>query len=198
MNATHIRHFACILMLSWPLAALAAEATKPAEGPVRATYVLSANDLVLVKVYRHDDLESKLRIASDGTTTFPLLGTITLGGKTIEEATTQIRDLLGQDYLVNPQVTVTVLEYAKRRFTVLGQVQKPGAYEIPTEESVDLLKAIAMAGGFTRLANSTKITVTRQVGEKRASFVLDAKDMTRDVEFLVRPEDTITIPQRIL
>ena len=162
------------------------------------TYVLSPNDLVLVKVYRHDDLESKLRLASDGTTTFPLLGTVELGGKTLEEATVYFRDLLGKDYLVNPQVTVTILEYAKRRFTVLGQVQKPGAYEIPSEESVNLLEAIAIAGGFTRLANSAKITVTRTVGDKKASFVLDAKDMATDTEFVVRPDDTITIPQRIL
>ena len=63
---------------------------------------------------------------------------------------------------------------------------------------MNLLEAIAIAGGFTRLANSGKIVVTRQVGEKRASFVLDAKDMAKDLEFMVKPQDTITVPQRIL
>jgi protein involved in polysaccharide export with SLBB domain len=99
------------------------------------TYVLSPNDLVLIKVYRHDDLESRLRIAKDGSSIFPLLGTVQLGGKTVEQATASVRELLAKDYLVNPQVTITVLEYAKRRFTVLGQVLKPGSYEIPSEES---------------------------------------------------------------
>ena len=199
MNATHPWQLISILLLSCFLRLNAAElAPVAAASAGRQTYVLSPNDLVLIKVYRHDDLESKLRLSSDGTTTFPLLGTVTLGGRTLEEASTYIRDLLGKDYLVNPQVTITVLDYAKRRFSVLGQVQKPGAYEIPSEESVNLLEAIAMAGGFTRLANTTKITVTRQVGEKRASFVLDAKQVVKDAEFIVRPEDTITIPQRVL
>lgn len=164
-------------------------------------YVLAPNDLVLVKVYRQEDLESRLRISANGTTTFPLLGTINLGGKTLDEATTQIRDLLDKDYLVKPQVTLTILEYAKRRFTVLGQVQKPGTFEIPSEESVDVLEAIAMAGGFTRLANTAKIIITRTIGGKKSTFVLDAKTITADgstSQVTIMPEDTITVAQRIL
>ena len=199
MSATHIRPIAFTLLLCCSLATRAADSLpKTATAGGAATYALTPNDLILIKVYRHDDLESKLRIESDGTSTFPLLGTIKLGGKTVEEAMVYIRDLLGRDYLVNPQVTITVLEYAKRRFSVLGQVQKPGAYEIPSEESVNLLEAIAMAGGFTRLANTTKITITRHVGDKKANFVLDAKEVAKDVEFIVQPDDTIMIPQRIL
>src|SRR6266478_6439558 len=141
----------------------------PLSLPPAKAYVIAPNDLVLVKVYRQEDLESRLRISANGTTTFPLLGTINLGGKTVEEATAQIRDLLAKDYLVNPQVTVTILEYAKRRFTVLGQVQRPGTYEIPSEESVDLPEGIAMAGGFTRLANTAKIVITRTAGGKKST-----------------------------
>src|SRR5688572_32950747 len=111
MNATHLWQLASILLF-YPVLHGSAGETLPAAGaaPVRQTYALSPNDLVLIKVYRHDDLESKLRIASDGTTSFPLLGTLQLGGKTLEEATVYIRELLGKDYLVNPQVTVTILE----------------------------------------------------------------------------------------
>ena len=60
-------------------------------------YVLGPNDLVLVKVYRQEDLETRVRISADGTTTFPLLGTIKLGGKTLEEATGHIRSLLQKE-----------------------------------------------------------------------------------------------------
>jgi polysaccharide export outer membrane protein len=161
------------------------------------TYVLSPNDLVLIKVYRHDDLESRLRIAKDGTSIFPLLGTVQLGGKTVEQATASVRELLAKDYLVNPQVTITVLEYAKRRFTVLGQVLKPGSYEIPSEESVNLLEAVAIAGGFTRLSNTSKITVARMVGDKRTVFTLDVTTANKDSEFQIQPDDTINVPQRI-
>src|SRR6185436_12138884 len=146
MSATHIRPIVFIALLCCSLTARAADSLpKPATAGGTTTYALTPNDLILIKVYRNDDLESKLRIESDGTSTFPLLGTIKLGGKTVEEAMVYIRHPLGKYYLVNPQVTITVLEYAKRRFSVLGQVQKPGAYEIPSEESVNLLEAIAMA-----------------------------------------------------
>jgi len=170
----------------------------PASAP--QTYILSPSDVVQVKVYQEDDLESRLRIARDGTTSFPLIGVIKLGGKTVEQASNLIRDELAKDFLVNPQVTLTVIEYAKRRFTVLGQVQRPGAYEIPNEESVTLLQAIAMAGGYTRLANKANITVTRSVNGKKATFSLDVNHATNDLKtepFAILPEDTITVPERL-
>jgi len=160
-------------------------------------YVLSANDVVLVKVYRQPDLESRLRISKDGTATFPLLGTVQLGGKTLDEAAGHIRQLLADGFLVNPQVAVTVAEYAKRRFTVLGQVARPGSYEIPSEESVNLLTAIAMSGGFTRLASTSKISVTRTLGEKKTIITLDSRDTAKESKFFIQQDDIITVPQRI-
>ena len=153
-----------------------------------------------VKVYQEDDLESKLRISRDGTTTFPLIGVINLGGKTVEQAAALIRDELAKDYLVNPQVTVTILEYAKRRFTVLGQVQKPGSYEIPNEESVSLLEAIAIAGGYTRLANRANVIVTRSVAGRKTALSLDVNHATNDPNtpaFVIHPDDIITVSERI-
>jgi polysaccharide export outer membrane protein len=163
------------------------------------TYRLTANDLVRVRVYMEDDLTTEMRLGKDGTTTFPLLGVVNLAGKTVEEAAASMRDALGKDYLVNPQITLTVIEYAKRRFTVLGQVQKPGSYELPGEESVTLLQAIAMAGGFTRLAVQSKVTVTRIVGGKR-TMVVDVKSNANDPatkQFDIQPDDTIIVAERV-
>ena len=164
------------------------------------TYVLCPSDLVQVKVYQEDDLESKLRISRDGTTSFPLIGVINLGGKTVAQAAALLREELGKDYLVNPQVTVTVLEYAKRRFTVLGQVQRPGSYEIPNEESVVFLQAIAMAGGYTRLANRANVTVTRTIDGRKTALTLDMNRATNDQktpQFIIQPDDIITVSERI-
>jgi len=205
MIAKYSAPFLIVLMMCSVAQGFAAESpdtnSPPPALPSTKAYVIAPNDLVLVKVYRQDDLESRLRISANGTTSFPLLGTINLGGRTVEEATGYLRDLLAKDYLVNPQVTITVLEYAKRRFTVLGQVQKPGTFEIPSEESVGFLEAIAMAGGFTRLANTGKIVVTRMVNGKKSTFTLDARAITADgntAEVTIMPEDTITVPQRLL
>ncbi len=160
-------------------------------------YVLSHNDLIHVKVYQEDDLESKLRVGKDGYVTFPLLGPIKVGGRTVEEATEYIRSLLAKDYLVNPQVVVTIEEYAKRRFTVLGQVARPGTYDFPDEGTTDLLSAISTAGGFTRIANQ-KVVVTRQSGDRQQVIDVDTKRLRTDKAakpFLLQPGDTITVKE---
>jgi polysaccharide export outer membrane protein len=164
------------------------------------TYLLSPNDLVNLKVYQEDDLETKFRIAKDGTANLPLIGQVAIGGKTVDQASKLIHDLFDKDYLVNPQVTMTVIEYAKRRFTVLGQVQKAGSFEIPNEEEVTLLQAVAMAGGFTRLANPGKITITRTLGGTKKTFVVDGKAAAKDAKtrpIIIQPDDTITVAERL-
>lgn len=170
-----------------------------AAAPETRTYRLSPNDIVKIKVFQEDDLTTEMRLAKDGSGTFPLLGAINLGGKTVDEAAASIRELLGKDYLVNPQVTLTVVEYSKRRFTVLGQVQKPGSYDIPSEESVTILQAIAMAGGFTRLAVKSKVTITRTDGGKK-TFAVDVKSAANDPDtkpFEILPDDTIIVTERL-
>lgn len=164
------------------------------------TYVLSPNDMVELKVYQEDDLATKFRIAKDGTANLPLIGVVTLGGKTVEQGTRLVRDLFDKDYLVNPQITLTVVEYAKRRFTVLGQVQKPGSFEMPNEEDVTLLQAIAMAGGYTRLANPSKITVARTGDGHKTTIAVDGRSLAKDENtksFLIQPDDTITVAERL-
>lgn len=181
---------------------LLATETKPADSAtpvVGSAYRLSPNDVLRVKVFQEDDLTTEIRLGKDGSATFPLLGVINLGGKTVDEAAASIRYLLGKDYLVNPQVTLTVTEYSKRRFTVLGQVQKPGSYDIPSEETVTMLQAIAMAGGFTRLAVQGKVTVTRTLGGKR-SLTVDVKSAANDPTmqpFEILPDDTIFVAERV-
>ena len=72
-------------------------------------------------------------------------------------------ELYARDYLVNPKVNVTLVGYAKRRFTMLGQVNRPGSFEMPegSPGGIDLLEAVAMAGGYTRIAAPERITVRR-------------------------------------
>jgi len=201
MHFSQVVFLSAGLLAAGPLGALAGDHTAAAPPLAEPqTYVLSPNDVVQVKVYQEDDLETKMRIGKDGTTSFPLIGVINLGGKTVAQAADLIRARLADGYLVNPQVTVSVVEYAKRRFTVLGQVQKPGTYEIPNEESMTFLQAVAMAGGYTRLANRGSVTVTRMVGGKKTNFNLDLKSATSDLitqPFEILPDDTITVAERI-
>jgi len=201
MHFSQVVFLSAGLLAAGPLGALAGDRTAAAPPLAEPqTYVLSPNDVVQLRVYQEDDLETKMRIGKDGTTSFPLIGVINLGGKTVAQAADLIRARLADGYLVNPQITVSVIEYAKRRFTVLGQVQKPGTYEIPNEESMTFLQAVAMAGGYTRLANRGSVTVTRMVGGKKTNFNLDLKSATSDLNtqpFEILPDDTITVAERI-
>jgi polysaccharide export outer membrane protein len=162
-------------------------------------YILRPGDVVQVKVYQEEDLTSVSRIGKEGTITVPLLGSVKVISNSLAEATVVIHDLLAKDYLVNPQVSLNVTEFAKRRFTVLGQVQKPGTYDMPTDESVSLLQAIATAGGYTRIGNPRRITVQRTVDKANTLLKLDAEAMANDKQqqpFTVLPDDVIIVGEK--
>jgi protein involved in polysaccharide export with SLBB domain len=161
-------------------------------------YRLSANDLVEIRVFQEPDLDSRVRIGGDGSVTLPLVGTVALGGKTVNEASDFLRRKYGERFLVNPQLTVTVTDFSKKRFTVLGQVQSPGSYSMPDNEDVTLLQAIGMAGGYTRIAEPSNITVKRVENGAESLMKLNAKRMARggaSAAFKIHPGDVINVPE---
>lgn len=176
-------------------AASIAPPTNSVSAPVG--YVLSPNDQVAVEVFGEDDLRTNGRVNSEGNLSLPLLGAVKLSGLSLTQAAAKLTDLYGRDYLVNPKVNVSLLGYAKRRFTLLGQVNRPGSYEMPdnSPEGVDLLEAIAMAGGYTRIAAPERISI------KRGNQVMrvDAKRLTKREggNFVVRPGDTVTVGESL-
>jgi len=166
-----------------------------------AGYILSANDQVSVEVFGEDDLRTNGRLNPEGNLSVPLLGSIHLAGLTLTQAASKLTDLYGRDYLVNPRVNVMLLSYAKRRFSILGQVNRPGSYEMPESSpgGIDLLEAIALAGGYTRIAAPERITVRRHNGNGDQVFKVNAKRFTKGSGggFLVEPGDTITVGESI-
>lgn len=159
-------------------------------------YVLRVGDVVQVKVYQEEDMTSTSRIGSDGTISMPLLGSVKVVSNTVDAASAIVRELLAKDYLVNPQVSLNVTEFAKRRFTVLGQVQRPGTFDMPTDEPISLLQAIAMAGGYTRIGNPSRITVQRMVNKVNTPIKQDADKMMKDRKyklFMIEQDDVIFV-----
>jgi len=164
-------------------------------------YILSPNDYVSVEVFGEEDLRTSGRLNPEGNLSVPLLGSIHLGGLTLTQAASKITELYGRDYLVNPKVNVMLLSYAKRRFSILGQVSRPGSYEMPESSpgGIDLLEAIALAGGYTRIAAPERITVRRRNASGDQIFKVNAKRFTKGNGggFLVQPGDTITVGESI-
>ena len=163
-----------------------------------SNYVLQPSDAVQITVYREPDLTTAARLSGDGSITFPLIGRVVIGGMTVQQAQDTILKRLAADYLVNPQVSIIVVEYTKQYFTVLGQVQHPGAYPLPGDGDIPLLQAIGIAGGFTRLASTGHIVVKRKdkSGQEK-SFKVDAKKLANDSGkgCPIQAGDTISVPE---
>jgi len=163
-------------------------------------YVLQPNDYVQITVYQEDDLTTTTRVSPQGNIVLPLIGSIKVGGTTVADACAEIRAKLMAGYIRDPKITMTMIEFAKRRFSVLGQVQRPGSYEIPQQETVTLLDAIASAGGYTNIADPGKVTVRRKSNGKEEVYTLNAKEMARDsthAAFTIEPGDIITVAETI-
>jgi protein involved in polysaccharide export with SLBB domain len=166
-----------------------------------AGYILSPNDQVAVEVLGEDDLRANGRLNPEGNLSVPLLGSVHLAGLSLPQAASKLTELYGRDYLVHPRVNVSLLSYAKRRFSILGQVGHPGSIEMPegSPEGIDLLEAIALAGGYTRIAAPERITVRRRNANGDQIFKVNAKRFTKGSGggFLVVPGDTITVGESI-
>jgi len=178
----------------------AAQGDRSGSLPATSTnYVLQPSDVVQITVYREPDLTTVARLSGDGSITLPLIGRVTISGMTVQQAQDHILKRYGADYLVNPQVTLTVAEYTKQYFTVLGQVQRPGAYALPGEGSIPILQAIGMAGGFTRLASTGRIVVKRkEANGQETTIKVDAKKLaTKDSDkgVLIQAGDTVSVPE---
>ena len=163
-----------------------------------ANYKLSANDLLDFRVFQEPELDGVIRVSGDGTAIFPLIGPVAVVGKTVTQATEDIKARYRDGFLVYPQVSLTVRTYAQKLFTVLGQVQKPGSYDMKGSDEITLLQAIGMAGGYTKIANPGRVTVKRQQEGGERIIKLDAKRMARgddSASFYIKPGDVITVAE---
>jgi polysaccharide biosynthesis/export protein len=118
--------------------------------PDRSDYLLGPGDLIEVKVFESDKLNTIVRVSSRGYVSLPLLGEISLKGKTAYEAETLIEKKYKDTYIKNPNISVFVKEHYSQRVTVVGEVNKPGTYDYPSRQR--LVDALAIAGGLNEKA----------------------------------------------
>lgn len=178
-----------------------AGAVLSAEG-VSDNYKLQPMDLIRFQVFQEPDMDREVRVSRSHTITLPLIGTVDLKGKSMREAEQIVTGLYRRDYLVNPQVNMTIVEYAPRLVNVLGAVNSPGSVPIPPEGTLTVLEAITRSGGFARIANRTKIVVTRTEADGSSqNYQLDGDQLVRgaiDSRWQLQPGDVIFIPESIL
>ena len=160
-------------------------------------YVLVVGDVVELNVFREPDLTTQATIARDGSVQLPLIREVQLAGLSIRDAREMLRQLYDKKFLVDPQVFLNVVKYAQRKFTIMGQVARPGSYELQGGERMDLLEAIGLDGGFTRIANRGRVIIQRREGEGVTAIKANAKRMAdgKEAPIEVQPGDVITVSE---
>lgn len=135
-------------------------------------YRIGPGDKINVRVFQVPDLSiDGLVIDTSGNVQLPLIGAVRGAGRTPSEMSADIAERLSAQYLMNPQVTVTVTEAASQKITIDGAVTRPGVYEM--RGSTSLLQAVAMAEGPTRVADLSKVAVFRTLDGQRSVALFD-------------------------
>jgi polysaccharide export outer membrane protein len=146
---------------------------------------LAPGDKVRVIVYGEDKISGEYQIDSSGSLSLPLAGTVQAAGLTKPELEQELTKHLKSQYLRNPKVTVDVVSF--RPFYVLGEVAKPGEYQF--RSGLNVLSAIAIAGGATYRANNSKVLIQR-------SGATEVTEYPQSPTVLVMPGDVVRVPER--
>jgi polysaccharide export outer membrane protein len=173
---------------SLPLTAQDGDSADGSTPAVSGNYVLRPSDRLAFTVFQEPDMAQEVQIQADGSISLPLIGKIKVGGMTLSDARDAIYELYNRDYLVNPQISLRVIEFSPRWVKVLGQVNDPGNIPIPPDRDMTLLEAIGGAKGFTRIANM------RTVKLKRTNEDGETITLTIDAEEILNDEDVRDIP----
>lgn len=193
--------WAFALIVAFAPAAAHAQAAPAATPPSATTdYMLRPSDILQIKVFQEEDLTREVSVSQEYTVSLPLIGTVDLRKKSVRQAEELIRQLYDRDYLVNPQVTVIVLKYAERAVNVIGMVNAPQAVPFPPERGLTLLEAVARAGGFNRLADRAKVSITR-TDDKGVSttFTVNAEkllDSRSSNLWSLQVDDVVYVPEK--
>lgn len=160
-------------------------------------FVIGPGDELDIQVYRHDDLRQRLRVHPDGRISFPLIGPVEASGVSIFDLQEEITRRLTQ-YIVNPQVSVSIIAIRSQKIFVLGEVKTPGVFSLDRPMSV--VEALSAAGGFTPDAQQGNVLLIR--GGNRA-IPLDVRaalksGAVKDVNLSLESNDVIYVPSMLI
>lgn len=168
-------------------------ATKPHDD----SFVIGDDDVLSINVWKEPDVSrASIPVRSDGRISLPLAGEIQAAGMTPLGLEREIAGKL-QSYISEPEVTVMVTQINSRKFNVLGQVTKPGSYSLTN--SLTVLDAIALCGGFRDFAKKKAIYVLRQNSDgTQARIPFNYKEVLKGEKpaqnIKLQPHDTIVVP----
>lgn len=151
--------------LQAPGAPVAAASPEPPVEDAGRDYRIGPEDVLKIAVYGHPDLTQTVAVQADGSFVFPLLGRVSATDLAPAELERRLADLLGRDYVREPQVAVTVQQYRSKIVFVVGEVARPGVY--PLVGTRRLVEVLARAGPMAEGAGTEVVIVRSRSGEAR-------------------------------
>lgn len=188
-------------------AAVAAASVAGAKNPdadvkrnVDADYLIKSGDKINIKIFPEDQYirGGQYEVTPEGNVTLPLIGKVIVAGKTISEASDDLRQIIDKDYIISPEVVIELLGYKVETFVVLGQVQKPGTLNMPAGATeLTFLQAISLAGGFSQIANIKKVKIIRVIEGQRKIIRLNAESIISGEaeDIRIEPGDVIHVSE---
>ena len=170
----------------------AADTAMPATGQ---DYIIGPGDVLEVSVWKEESLTKLRTVLPDGKIAFPLIGEVTAGGRTVSELKKEIEARLVR-FVPDPVLSVGVQQMNSLMIYVVGRVNNPGRFVLNT--NVDVLQALAMAGGLNSFANRGQIKVFRKHDGKTKIFDFDYDDVVKgknlEQNIPLMREDVIVVP----
>jgi polysaccharide export outer membrane protein len=164
----------------------------PTAAPVDPnTYIIGAEDILLVRVWREPELSSGVQVRPDGKITLPLIGELQAAGLTPQALKTKVVEAL-TEYINKPEVIVSLQSVQSKKYYITGEVNRTGTF--PLVVPVNVLEALTNAGGFREFANTKKITILR--GGKILKFNYNdvVKGKNQEQNITIENGDYIVVP----
>ena len=171
-------------------------AAPTAASPHDDSFVIGNDDVLVINVWKEQDISRNVPVRSDGKISLPLVGEVQAAGQTPLKLEQEIASRL-KSFISEPEVTVIVQQINSQKYNVLGMVTRPGSY--PLTNNVTVLDAIAIAGGFRDFAKKKAIYVLRQNPDGRQTRIaFNYKDVIKgqnpEQNVRLQSRDTVVVP----
>lgn len=184
--------------VAWHSGLWAAEKSEPASGvkaEAAGTYRIGKGDVLEIHVWKEPVLSRETFVRMDGMISLPLLEDLQAAGRTPMEVKMDIQKRLSE-FIELPEVTVILKNATSQKFYIIGEISKPGEYDLTTD--ITVLQAFAMAGGFTEWADKDKVMILRREGGQEKRIPVNYKDIVKgknpEQNILIQAGDTIVVP----
>jgi len=184
-----------VIIGSLVLVAAPLRASEEAAAWAQQEYIIGPGDVLDISVWKDEALTKLVTVLPDGKISFPLIGEISAGGKTVQQLSKELESKLHR-FVPDVNLSVLVARVNSMLIYVVGRVNKPGMFEINT--NVNVLQALAMGGGLNPFAKRDKIKIFRKKGDQTQVFPFDYDEVTKgenlEQNVVLERGDVIVVP----